>query len=92
MVIVLPPFDDGVNQVTVAVELPVIAVTPVGADGATAFGVTVADAVDGKPVPSEFVAVTVNEYSKPLVKLVTTQVRVVAVVQNLEVSCTAVTR
>jgi len=57
----LPPFDDGAVQDTVAVVLPVVTVTPVGAEGATAFGVTSAEATEGAPVPFELVAVTSSE-------------------------------
>ena len=51
----------GATHVTVAVVLPAVAVTPVGAAGAVgATGVTAADAVDGLLVPAPLVAVTTN--------------------------------
>ena len=58
-VIALPPFDAGTVKVTVAVVLPAVAATPVGAPGRVA-GVTLLDANDAAPVPTELVAVTVN--------------------------------
>ena len=45
---------------TVACALPAVAVTPVGAPGTLAVGVTAFDAADATPVPTEFVARTVN--------------------------------
>ena len=71
---VLPPLD-GAVQVTVAVVLPAVAVTPVGAAGAVgAVGVT-ADVGDDAPlVPAPLVAVTTNVYAVPLVNPVTFKV------------------
>jgi hypothetical protein len=58
-VIGVPPFDAGVVKVMVAVVLPAVAVTPVGALG-TLSGVTLLDAADAGLVPNALVAVTVN--------------------------------
>ena len=44
-----------------------VAVTPVGAPG-TVDGTAAADALDAEPVPTEFVAVTVNVYEVPFVR------------------------
>jgi hypothetical protein len=55
----LPPFDVGALKPTVALFQPAVAVTPVGAPGAT-IGVTELEAADGGPVPFAFAAVTVN--------------------------------
>jgi hypothetical protein len=57
---VLPPLE-GAVQVTVADPLPAVAVTPVGAAGTVgATGVTAFDGAEAEPVPTAFVAVTVN--------------------------------
>jgi hypothetical protein len=69
-VIGVPPFDDGGVKLTVAVPLPAVAVTAVGASG-TALGVTTGDDADGWPGPAAFVALTVNEYGVPFVSPVT---------------------
>jgi hypothetical protein len=58
-VIGLPPLDAGGVHETVAEALPAAAVTPVGAPGTLA-GVTLFDADEAGPVPTLFVAVTVN--------------------------------
>ena len=58
-VIGLPPFDAGGVQATSTAELPRVACTPVGAPGVVA-GITPALGADGRPVPAEFVAATVN--------------------------------
>ena len=55
-----PPFDTGAVHETVACVLPVVAVTPVGASGAVAAGVTALEGVLADPVPAALVAVTVN--------------------------------
>ena len=57
-----PPFDTGGEKLNVACELPAVAVTPVGAPGAVgeATGVTLFDGLDGGPVPTALVAVTVK--------------------------------
>ena len=57
----LPPFD-GAVQVTDAVPLPAVAVTPVGAAGAVpgTTGVTALEAAEAGPVPTPFVAVTLK--------------------------------
>ena len=65
-----PPLDAGAVNVTVACALPLVAVAPVGASGTVA-GVTAFEGADGGPVPTAFVAVTVNVYDVPLVKPVT---------------------
>jgi hypothetical protein len=59
LVIVLPPLFVGAVQLTVAVVLPAVAVTAVGAPG-SAFGVTALDGDEAGPVPLAFVADTVN--------------------------------
>ena len=67
----LPPFD-GAVQLTTADAFPADATTPVGAPGAVgADGVTALDGADGAPVPTAFVAVTVNVYAVPFVSPVT---------------------
>jgi len=53
------PLLAGAAHETVAVVLPAVAVTPVGAPG-TAAGVTEFDAADALLVPTALVAVTVN--------------------------------
>ena len=58
--IAAPPFELGAVQLTVACPLPAVAVTPVGAPGAVAAGVTALLGLDAVPVPALFVAVTVN--------------------------------
>lgn len=64
------PFAAGAVKVTVAPPFPATAVTPVGVPG-TETGVTPADGRDAVPVPSTFVAVTVNVYAVPFVNPVT---------------------
>jgi hypothetical protein len=61
-VIALPPFEAGGVQDTVADASPAVAVTAVGAPGAVAgaTGVTLFEASEAGPVPTAFVAVTVN--------------------------------
>ena len=56
----LPPLLDGADQLTVAEPTPATALTPVGAPGATAAGVTAAEAVEVNPGPVVFTARTVN--------------------------------
>jgi hypothetical protein len=73
-VIVLPPFEAGALQVTVAEASPAVAATPVGAPGTPA-GVTALDAAEAGPVPTTVVAVTVKVYRVPLVSPVTVAVR-----------------
>jgi hypothetical protein len=70
-VIGLPPVDAGADQLTVALALCPVALTPVGAPG-TAAGVTAFDGDDAGLVPAAFAAVTVNVYDVPLVRPVTT--------------------
>jgi hypothetical protein len=67
-VIALPPLDDGAVHDTVALLLPAVVVTLVGAPGAVgALGVTEFDGADAGPVPMALVALTVNVYVVPLV-------------------------
>src|SRR5262245_1269934 len=66
----LPPLDDGAVQVTAACPLPATALTPVGAPGGRA-GTPGLDPADAVPVPTAFVAVTVNVYVVPFVRPVT---------------------
>jgi hypothetical protein len=71
-VIGLPPLLAGADQLTVADPLPPTADTPVGAPGATAAcGTTAFDAAEAGPVPTAFVAVTVNVYVVPFTNPVT---------------------
>jgi len=71
-VIGLPPFDGAVHE-TVACPSPGTALTPVGAPGTVgaAAGVTGDEATDAGPVPTLFVAVTVNVYAVPSVRPLT---------------------
>jgi hypothetical protein len=66
------PLFAGAVQETVAVVLPLTAVTPVGASGTVA-GVTATEGADEADVPTAFVAVTVKVYSVPFVNPVTRQ-------------------
>jgi hypothetical protein len=66
-VIADPPLLAGDVNVTVACALPPVAVPIVGAPGTVA-GVTPFDAADAAPVPSAFVAATVNVYAVPFVR------------------------
>ena len=52
----------GATKVTVACALPAVALAPVGAPGTVkaGLGVTLLEAAEGAPVPTAFVAVTVN--------------------------------
>ena len=54
-----PPIVEGAVKATDALKMPAVADTPVGAPG-TVDGVTELDGVDGDPVPTPLVAVTVN--------------------------------
>ena len=65
-----PPLLLGALNVTVASPFPRVAVPMVGASGAVA-GVTLFEAADADPVPTAFVAVTVNVYAVPLVRPIT---------------------
>ena len=58
-VIAEPPLEADPVQETVTCVLPAIPVTEVGASGVV-LGVTEEEAVDAKPVPEPFVAVTVK--------------------------------
>ena len=57
-VIGLPPLEAGAVQLTVASALPAAAVTPVGAPGTVAEGVTAFDAAEAGPAPTLLAAVT----------------------------------
>jgi len=54
-----PPFDAGGVNATVACPMPGVALLIVGAPGTVA-GVTLLEGADASPVPTAFVAVTVN--------------------------------
>jgi hypothetical protein len=69
-VIAEPPFEAGADQETSTLPSAASPATFVGASGTVA-GVTELLAPDPLPVPAEFVAVTVNVYSVPLVRPVT---------------------
>ena len=58
--IAAPPLLAGSVKLTVALPLLPVAEIPVGAPGAMAAGVTADDALEGVPVPTELVAVTVK--------------------------------
>jgi hypothetical protein len=58
-VITLPPVLDGATKATLAVVLPAVATTLVGAPGTVA-GVTAADAAEATELPTPLVATTVN--------------------------------
>ena len=68
-----PPSDAGADQLTAACPSPARAVTAVGAPGAVAAltGTTALEAAEAGPVPTAFVAVTVNVYEVPFVSPVT---------------------
>jgi len=72
-VIALPPSLTGAEKLTVADAFPATADTPEGAPGteAGALGVTLFDGAELGPVPTPFVAVTVNVYASPFVKPMT---------------------
>ena len=77
--IALPPFEAGAVQESATWYCRPCRETPVGAPGAvTACGVRAALAAESAPVPTAFVAATLNVYAVPFVRPVT--VRVVAVV------------
>ena len=78
-----PLFDDGAVQLTVALPVPAFALTFVGAVGAPA--VVAFDAGDAGPVPTTFLAATLNVYVVPFVKPV--MVWVVAVELNVTGGC-----
>jgi len=71
-VIVLEPVDPGAVQLTTEEELPIVAVTPVGAPGAAAV-LRLSVAIDGDESPFAFVATTTNLYEVPLVSPETVQ-------------------
>ena len=68
--IAAPPFEEGAVKVTVACELPPVAVPTVGAPG-TVLGVTEFEADEAVLVPALLVAVMVKVYAVPLVSPVT---------------------
>jgi hypothetical protein len=61
-VIAVPPFDSGGLKLTVACLSPLTAVTAVGAPGAVAVGVMMAEAIELGPVPMALAALTVKLY------------------------------
>ena len=61
------------DEPVVVADVSSVAETPVGASGTVA-GMAAADAADGTPVVTEFVAVTVNMYGVPFVRPVTVHV------------------
>jgi hypothetical protein len=73
--IAAPPLLAGGVKLTVACALPAVAVPMVGAPGTVA-GVTLFEAADAGPVPTELVAVTVNVYAVPLARPATVQAEV----------------
>jgi hypothetical protein len=54
-----PPVLAGSVKLTVALPLPLVTATPVGASGSVELGVTGEDAIEELPAPLPFVAVTV---------------------------------
>jgi len=70
-VMIAPPLLEGAVNETIAAASDDVALTTVGAFGGIA-GVTDADAADAGPVPTPFVAFTVNVNGVPLVRPVTT--------------------
>lgn len=61
----------GAVKLTTAEEFPAVAEGDKGALGAVGFGVTALVVTDDGPVPTPFVAVTVNVYDVPSVSPVT---------------------
>jgi hypothetical protein len=59
-VIAAPPVSVGAVKLTVALPLLPVALSPVGAPGTVAAGVTEDEALEAVPVPTAFVAVTVK--------------------------------
>jgi hypothetical protein len=78
----LPPLNGGEPQDTRADPFDASATTLTGASGRVR-GVTADDATDGRPMPRELVAMTVNVYATPLVSWVTVQPIVPAVLHVL---------
>jgi hypothetical protein len=66
-VIALPPLFTGAVHATVADCTPAVALTPVGAPGGPAVGVTAFDCADTGPDPAALEACTVNVYEVPTV-------------------------
>ena len=60
--IALSPLETGAAKITIAWAFPAVAVTSVGAPGTVAgtTGVVVLEELDGGPVPTEFLALTVK--------------------------------
>ena len=81
-VIAEPPFEAGAVQLTVAELLLATAETPVGAP-ATVDGVTSDEAKEGKELPAEFLATTVNVREVPLVSPVKLALRTFPTVTGL---------
>ena len=71
-VMALPPFEAGAAHVIVAWPLPGPATTVDGAPG-TGIGTAAPEGDDPGPVPTVFVAVTVNVYGLPFVRPLTEQ-------------------
>ena len=69
------------DQAMAAKAFPAVAVTPVGAEGTVAVGVTGAEGAEAGPVPKAFVAVTVNVYVVPIVSPTTVHESMPGVVQ-----------
>lgn len=84
-VMVTPPSFAGGVQATATEPLPGVAVTPVGAPGATPGVSTGAEAADATPSPAELVAVTVNVVFDPGASPLITQV-VTGVAGTVEVT------
>jgi hypothetical protein len=70
--IALPPVLAGAVQLTVADVLP-LAVAPIAGVPGTPAGVTLAEALENDPVPTTFMAATMNVYASPLVRPDTVQ-------------------
>ena len=68
--IALPPLLACAVKLTVASALPAVAVPIVGAPGTVA-GVTLFEAAEATPLPTEFVALTVHVTARPLESAVT---------------------
>jgi hypothetical protein len=67
------PLPLGATQDRATVPFPGVAMSPVGAEGAVGAGTTEFDGFEATPVPTEFVAVTENEYVSPSVRPTKTQ-------------------
>jgi len=69
-VMAAPPLSAGATKLTANAPRPPVIVTPVGTPG-NPTGKTEFDAADAAPVPTSFVAVTVQMYAVPFVRPVT---------------------